>query len=203
MKRLVALLILMLAALLPQARAQQGPDDQYIIIYSLMQQADTLDSSGQPRQALDQYVQVQGELQKFQKIYPDWNPRIVNFRLNYLAEKIAEVTAKLPVTPPGGTPAAAPPAPGAAPSTAAADLEAQFGALHEQVQKLQADNTTLQAKLQEALAAQPAAIDRARTGPGAGENPVVDEGKRFAQGQPVAGKGRNGGRRRRWRNRTP
>jgi Flp pilus assembly protein TadD len=157
-KHLVAVLIA-LAALLPQARAQQGPDDQYIIIYSLMQQADTLDNSGQSRQALAQYVQVQGELQKFQNIYPDWNPRIVNFRLKYLAEKIAEVTAKLPVNPPSSTPPPAPPPPGAASSTSAADLEAQFGALHEQVQKLQADNTTLQAKLQEALAAQPAAID--------------------------------------------
>jgi tetratricopeptide (TPR) repeat protein len=155
MKRLIALLILILVARLPPARAQQGPDDQYIIIYSLMQQADSLDSSGQPRQALAQYVQVRGELQKFQKIYPDWSPRIVNFRLKYLAEKIAEVTVKLPVTPQSGTP----PPPGAASSTAAADLEAQFGALHEQVQKLQVDNTTLQAKLQEALAAQPATID--------------------------------------------
>ena len=159
MKRLVVLLFLILAVRLPPARAQQGPDDQYIVIYSLMQQADTLDSSGQPRQALAQYVQVQGELQKFQRIYPDWNPRIVNFRLNYLMEKIAEVTAKLPVIPQNGTPSPALPAPGAAASTTAADLEAQFGALHEQVQKLQVDNTTLQAKLQEALAAQPAAID--------------------------------------------
>ena len=59
-----------------------------------------------------------------------------------------------------GTRPPAPPPPGAAASsTSAADLEAQLGALHEQVQKLQADNTTLQAKLQEALAAQPAAID--------------------------------------------
>ena len=159
MKRLVALLILILAARLPQAHAQQGPDDQYIVIYSLMQQADSSDDSGQPRQALAQYVQVQGELEKFQKIYPDWSPRIVNFRLKYLAEKIAEVTAKLPVTPQSGTPSPAPPPPGAASSTSAADLEAQFGALHEQVQKLQVDNTTLQAKLQEALAAQPATID--------------------------------------------
>jgi Flp pilus assembly protein TadD len=158
MKRLIALLILILAALLPPAHAQQGSDDQYIIIYSLMQQADALDSAGQSRQALAQYVQVQGELQKFKNIYPDWNPRIVNFRLNYLADKIAEVTAKLPVTPQNGTPPPAPP-PGAAASTSSADLEAQFGALHEQVQKLQVDNTTLQAKLQEALAAQPAAID--------------------------------------------
>jgi Flp pilus assembly protein TadD len=159
MKCLVALLILS-AALLPPARAQNGgPDDQYIIIYTLMQQADSSDSSGQPRQALAQYVQVQGELQKFQKIYPDWNPRIVSFRLNYLAEKIAEVTAKLPVVPQSGTPPPAPPSPGAAPSASAADLAAQLGALHEQVQRLQADNTTLQSKLKEALGAQPAAID--------------------------------------------
>ena len=163
MKRLVALLLLILAAPLPSVRAQQA-DDQYIIIYTLMQQADSLDSSGQPRQALAQYVQVQGELQKFQKVYPDWNPKIVNFRLNYLAEKIAEVTAKVPVvqptstTPPATNPA--PPTAGAAPaSTATADLQAQLGALHEQMQQLQTDNTTLQAKLKEALGAQPAAID--------------------------------------------
>ena len=99
-KRLVALLIWLLAAPLLPALAQPGPDDQYIIIYTLMQQADSSDSSGQPRQALAQYVQVQGELQKFQKTYPDWNPRIVSFRLNYLGEKIAELTAKLPVANP-------------------------------------------------------------------------------------------------------
>jgi len=160
MKRLVVLLVVILTALLPTARAQQGADDQYIIIYSLMQQADALDSSGQSRQALAQYVQVQGELQQFQQIYPDWNTRIVGFRLKYLAEKIVEVTAKLPVTPPVGTPPPAmPPPPGGTASTAAADLEAQLGALHEQVQKLQGDNATLQSKLQEALAAQPAAVD--------------------------------------------
>ena len=104
MIRLVALLVLILAALLPRARAQAGPDDQYVVIYSLMQQADSLDNSGQSRQALAQYVQLQDELRKFKEIYPDWNPRIVNFRLKYLEEKITEVTAKLPAAPPGGTP---------------------------------------------------------------------------------------------------
>jgi len=167
MKRLVVLLILLLAAPLPSARAQPGPDDQYIVIYTLMQQADSLDGSGQSRQALAQYAQVQGELQKFQKTYPDWNPRIVSFRLNYLGEKITELTAKLPAANPlpatvpvPPVPGAVPPVPGMAPSsTSAADLEAQLGALHEQMQKLQSDNTTLQAKLKEALGAQPAAID--------------------------------------------
>ena len=95
-----------------------------------------------------------------QKSYPDWNPRIVNFRLNYLAEKIAQLTVKLPVAtnlPPET--ATAPAAPAAISSTALADLQAQLGALHDQVQKLSADNSTLQSKLQEALGAQPAAID--------------------------------------------
>jgi len=152
-------MLVLLAALLPPAHAQLGgADDQYIIIYSLMQQADALDRSGQSRQALTQYLQVQDELQKFQTLYPDWSPRIVNFRLKYVAERIAEVTAKLPAPAPGAPPPA-PPAPGAAALTSAADLEAQFGALHEQVQKLQTDNAALQAKLQEALAAQPAAVD--------------------------------------------
>jgi tetratricopeptide (TPR) repeat protein len=120
-----------------------------------------LDGSGQLQQALTQYVQAQGELHKFQKIYPEWNPRIVSFRLNYLTEKITEITAKLSVVQQSGRPGTvpAPPASGEAPSTSAADLKAPFGALHEQVQQLQADNTTLQAKLKEALGVQPAAVD--------------------------------------------
>ncbi len=163
MKHLVALLILS-AALLPAARAQNaGPDDQYIIIYSLIQQADASESSDQTRQALAQYLQVQADLQKFAKIYPDWNPRIVNFRLNYLAEKIAQVTTQLPVAtnppPETATAPAAPAPPAAISSTALADLQAQLGALHDQVQKLSADNSTLQSKLHEALGAQPAALD--------------------------------------------
>jgi hypothetical protein len=159
-KHLVALLFLSVVLLSAVHAQSGGPDDQYVIIYSLMQQADASDSSGQSRQAQSQYLQVQGELQKFARIYPDWNPRIVNFRLNYLAEKIAQLTEKLPVVtnlPPET--AAAPTAPGTVSSTAFADLQAQLGSLHDQVQKLSADNSTLQSKLREALGAQPAAID--------------------------------------------
>ena len=160
MKSLVALLILSVVLVSPAHAQSGGPDDQYVVIYSLMQQADASDSSGQSRQALAQYLAVQADLQKFAKIYPDWNPRIVNFRLNYLAEKIIQVTEKLPVVtnlPPDTVVVSA--TPGAVSSTAFADLQAQLGALHDQVQKLSADNSTLQSKLHEALGAQPAAID--------------------------------------------
>ena len=97
MKQIFALVILLLAAGLTPAFAQADADDQYLMIYSLLQQGDNLADSGQPQRALTQYAEAQTELQQFQKVFPDWYPNIVNFRLKYLAEKIADVTASLPV----------------------------------------------------------------------------------------------------------
>ncbi len=162
MKRLVVFMSFVLALSLLPARAQQNPDDQYLIIYALMQQADTLENSGDLHQALADYVETRNELEKFRKVFPDWNPKIVNFRLDYLAEKIAAVTARLPAAPQSETPlsAAAPaPVPPVAAASATAGLESQLGALRDQIKQLQADNGTLQAKLKEALAVQPAAVD--------------------------------------------
>ena len=110
MKRLAVFVVLILG-LLPSARAQENPDDQYLIIYALMQQADAFDNSGEPRRALNDYVEAQNSLQKFHTAFPDWSPKIINFRLDYLAEKIAETTAKLPPVPQAGTPAPVVPAP--------------------------------------------------------------------------------------------
>jgi Tfp pilus assembly protein PilF len=160
MKRFAAMVFLALAVVLPRAHAQEGPDDQYVVIYSLMQRADSLVQTGQPQQALAQYAEVQGDLQKFQKLFPDWSPKIVSFRLNYLAEKIAGLTAQFPATnaPIQMTTTSNAIAPTITAGNAA-DLESQLDALRAQEQSLQADNTTLQAKLKEALAAQPAMID--------------------------------------------
>ena len=144
-------------SVLPLAHAQSNPDDQYLIIYALIQQADTFDNSGEPHRALDDYNEAQTDLQKFQRVFPDWNPKIVNFRLGYLAEKIAEVTAKLPAPTPPPVAAAVTSAPVSA-APAAPELQAQLNTLHEQVKQLQAGNETLQAKLKEALAAQPASV---------------------------------------------
>src|SRR5471032_2945549 len=97
MKRLAAFAILFLAFLWSPARAQNSADDQYVVIYSYLQQADSLYGSGQARDALKEFAEAQGELRKFQKVYPDWNPNIINYRLNYLAEKITELTPQVPV----------------------------------------------------------------------------------------------------------
>jgi Tfp pilus assembly protein PilF len=156
MKRFVALFFLALAVALPRAHAQQGPDDQYVIIYSLIQRADSLAEAGQPQQALAQYAEVQGELQKFQKLFPDWGPKIVSFRLDYLAGKIAGLSAQFPAT---NAPPQMDAMSNAVSPADAAGLASQLDTLRAQAQSLQADNTTLQAKLKEALAAQPAMVD--------------------------------------------
>src|SRR2546426_349351 len=91
MKRLF-LAFALLVGLFP-VRAE-GPDEQYVAIYNVIQQADTLENSGQPTEALTKYVAAQSSLQRFQKTYPDWNPKVVAFRLNYLAGKIGGLSAK-------------------------------------------------------------------------------------------------------------
>jgi len=163
MKRFLVILPLFLAFW--GARAE-GPDDQYIAIYNLIQEADKLNSGGRSSEALSNYLQAQTALQRFQRGYPDWNSRVVGFRLNYLADKIAALSARAPVpaapvpsavTSPGQPPSASPgqPVQPAAPS----DWENQLSTLTDQVRQLQADKTVLEAKLKEALSVQPAAVD--------------------------------------------
>jgi tetratricopeptide (TPR) repeat protein len=133
---------------LPLAHAQENPDDQYVVIYTLIQQGDAYLDSGQPQRALEDYVEAQGELQKFQQVYSDWNPNIVSFRMNYLAQKIAALTPQGPATntPPSTV------------NTPPPDLQSQVSSLSAQIRQLQSDNDTLQSKLKEALSAQPATV---------------------------------------------
>ena len=144
------------------ARAQ-GPDDQYISIYNLIQEASNLESSGLPSEALPKYRQAETELEQFKKAYPTWNPEIINFRLKYVGQKIAEIAPK--VQPPAGGSAGtnrpAPPTAGVTPpaKAAPADWEAQMATLTDQVRQLQAEKVGLEAKLKEALAVRPAAAD--------------------------------------------
>ena len=84
--------------LLAVARVQaEGPDDQYVLVYNLIQEGDVLNSTGEPRRALEKYLEAQQGLEKFRKGYPEWNPKVVNFRQTYVAAKIATLRASLPV----------------------------------------------------------------------------------------------------------
>jgi len=150
--KLFLAIALVLTALSSSVRAQSGADEKYIAIYGLIQQADNLASSGESRDALAAYAEAKTQLEQLQKHFPDWNASIIAFRMNYLNEKIAELK------PPVAAPAAFTPGTNEA-ASAAAQLQAQRDAFQAQLQSAQFENQTLQAKLKEALAAQPAAVD--------------------------------------------
>jgi Tfp pilus assembly protein PilF/regulator of replication initiation timing len=153
---LVVIAILML--LLTSARAQQEADEKYIAIYGVIQQAENMAGTGEPQQALASLADAQAQLQRFQKLYPAWNPGIINYRLDDLAKKIAGLKAQIA--------AASAPVPSVEKSAGLSAVEvgklsAEAESLRTQLATAQSENQTLQAKLKEALASQPAAIDAA------------------------------------------
>ena len=138
-------------------------DDEYIQIYGVIQDADALGNSSQTGEALAKYIDAQTSLQRFQRIYPDWNRQVIQYRLNYLASRIAEISARAPVAA-TKTPIAAKPPTTAPPALSLQprereDFEHQRDMLQSRVQQLQVDKMMLESKLKESLAAQPAAVD--------------------------------------------
>ena len=155
MKRSLALVLtLVLAAL--SARSDVL-DDQYVRIYNIIQEADLLSGNGQVNQALSKYLEAQNALQKFHRINPDWNTKVVNFRLNYLNTKVAAASAQ-PISADKSAKSASGVTNGAN-SAQAAQLEHQLSSLKDQVSQLQSEKIILESKLKESFAAQPAAID--------------------------------------------
>ena len=159
MKCLLAVVIASLLMTLLPAFAQ-GPDDQYVQIYNLIQEADAMEAKGQVNQSLAKFLEAQTALRRFQRGYPEWNPQVIKFRLSYIEDKIAARSTK--ATEPSGvatTSAQAPVTAQPGRTSPPADADNQLGALNEQIRQLQTDKTVLEAKLKEALAAQPAAMD--------------------------------------------
>src|SRR5215471_7364203 len=70
------------------------PIDQYITVFNLIQRGDTLADTGQINPALVKYHAAQSALSAFQRSYPEWNTKIVTYRMNYLGEKIAALEQK-------------------------------------------------------------------------------------------------------------
>ena len=176
------LLVLLLFFGLAFRGIADSPEDQYIRIYNAIQKADNLESTS-PSEALVKFLEAQNELRRFQKMNPGWNPKIVNFRLDYIASRVsalsnqhgvaAQTKSEPPqnapkpsspdaaVTPPESTPVTSPaPIPASpAPVPAVASGENQVEQLTAQLRQLQADKSILEAKLKEALSSQPAAWD--------------------------------------------
>ena len=149
--RLTAGLLVLLSGLL-SLRAEL-PDDQFVHIYNLIQQADSLAANGQADFARKKYLEADAGLRGLQKAHPGWNETVVRFRLEYIAEKLGPLKTKEKVdlpNPSGKT---------AIESTAPIEATSTIELLQEQIRQLIADKELLQAKLKEALTAQPAAVD--------------------------------------------
>ena len=136
-----------------------GPDDQYLEIYNLIQQADGI--SNDAKTAAAQYGQAQAGLKKLQSFYPTWNKDVVDFRIGYVNDKLAALAKDLPQPAPA---VVAAPAKTETPAVAMAAAEAskndqQVADLTDQVRALTSAKTALEAKLKEALSVQPAPVD--------------------------------------------
>jgi Tfp pilus assembly protein PilF len=165
MKRLLIVVSAALLACSPSSRAQ-GPDDKYIDIYRIIQEGDQMAASGQRDSARQRFAQAQAELKKLQESYPNWNQKLVQFRLRALEARLGREAQPAPQAPSAAgavveTPAATQPgAPVPVPARVEADeRDAQINGLQEHVARLQNDRAVLEAKLREALSAQPAVMD--------------------------------------------
>jgi Flp pilus assembly protein TadD len=150
MKRFLVPVCCLIWLLLSQPAAP-AQDDQYVQIYTLIQEADSLHAQQQSAAALKSYRQALTQLERFQRTYPDWNTSVVKYRLSFLSAIVTELearTAEISAAASTNTP----------PATASADTE-QLTSLQQQIRQLQSDNTALESKLREALQLQPASVD--------------------------------------------
>ncbi len=144
--RWILALLICLSPLAP-ARAD-GPNDQFVDIYTLIQQADSLNQSGQIPAAADKYQKALNGLKTLQGGFPSWNKDVVQFRLDYVAEKLNTISKAIPAPPPVIKRV-----------YSNAQLEQQVTDLENQVQTLSGENASLDKKLKEALSIQPASVD--------------------------------------------
>ena len=148
MKRLLCFVLPLVACLMLPWHVL-GQDGQYIRIYELIQQADALNNASQAAEARAKYEQAHAALQSFQRVYPNWNTKVVSFRLTYLETKINALAVKPPVAAP--TAGSLPVRP--------TDADRQLAALRDQIRQLETEKIKLEAKLKEAFESQMAGPD--------------------------------------------
>jgi len=132
----------------------QSPDDRYVHIYSLIEEADKLTSSGQFRPALTKYLEARTAIKELQHTYPDWSPKLVTYRLEYVSSRLEPLAQKQGDAPP--------PAAGNSHAESAAPAQPmanELKGMQDRIDRLNAQNALLEAKLREALTVQPAAVD--------------------------------------------
>jgi tetratricopeptide (TPR) repeat protein len=155
--------------------AAESLDETYVRIYSLIQQGDQLLEAGRAEAAVAKLSEADERLKQFKKENPAWNEKVVAFRLRYVAERLQQARkGEIPAAPAVARPAAvvrpapasvvipttpAPPPVITNPAPATTDTRLLTAPLERQIRQLEAEKASLEAKLREALSAQPAALD--------------------------------------------
>jgi hypothetical protein len=67
-------------------------DDRYVKIYTAIQQADSLSKAGETEKAKAKYAEADKALRDLKQRYPNWNPKLVTMRQNYLADQQAKLS---------------------------------------------------------------------------------------------------------------
>ncbi len=141
-------------SLLLPARGET-PDEKYVQIYNLIQEADGLNESGQSHDAALKYLEAQKGLKTLQSDYPGWNGNVITFRLGYIAGKIEPLAQKAATA----TATNAAPPVLAQEASPAAPATNQMRELQDEIKRLTVDNARLELRLKEALSVQPAPLD--------------------------------------------
>ena len=81
MKCFCAAMILLLWSAV--AAFSAGPNEQYVRVYSMIQEGDKLESSNRETEALAVYMDAEKVLAQLKRSDPLWNPKVVDFRLRY------------------------------------------------------------------------------------------------------------------------
>ncbi len=120
----------------------QTPDDRYLKVFPMIEQADRLKASGEIRAAVNRYLEAQVALKEIQQLFPEWNTRIMNFRLEYISRQLSSLTKGSAVDPQKD-----------------ANGQSPVEQMQSEIARLAGQNALLEAKLREALRVQPAAKD--------------------------------------------
>ena len=126
----------------------QSPDAKYVRVYGMIEDADKLNQNGQARAAMTRYLEAQVAMKDLQRVSPEWNPKVVNYRLEYISSQLESLAPKAAGADGSTSPASANPSD-----------TAQLQALGSEIARLASQNSLLEAKVREALSIQPAAID--------------------------------------------
>ena len=134
------------------------PSEDYVWVYSLIQEGERHEEANRKAEALAVYLEAQKKLTDLSRSHPSWNPRVVDYRLRHVEARIEKLRPVASVSGEVG-PSGAAPGQVAASSADVENLNTEILQLNRDLAQLRSDNSTLQAKLQEALSVRPAAVD--------------------------------------------